>query len=101
MMKCLHGKPAAHSTTQKGSFWFRNQSLSCHFFCSEDEEYLFEKAVESWKSTKQPRVRTRCTYSVPTLCVHCAYGDVMIQCYKYGLFIEKWHSVFTVLGKKY
>ena len=56
-MKCLHGEPAAHSTTQNGSFWFCNQSPSCHFFCSEDEGYLFEKAIESWKSTKQPHPR--------------------------------------------
>ena len=57
MMKCLHGEPAAHSTTQNGSFWFCNQSPSCHFFCPEDEGYLFEKAIESWKSTKQPHPR--------------------------------------------
>ena len=57
MMKCLHGEPAAYSTTQKGSFWFCNQSPSCHFFSSEDEGYLFEKATESWKSTKQPHPR--------------------------------------------
>ena len=50
-------EPAAHSTTQNGSFWFCNQSPSCHFFCSEDEGYLFEKAIESWKSTKQPHPR--------------------------------------------
>ena len=56
-MKCLHGEPAAHSTTQNGCFWFCNQSPSCHFFCSEDEGYLFEKAIESWKSTKQPHPR--------------------------------------------
>ena len=56
-MKCLHGEPAAHSTTQNGSFWFCNQSPSCHFFCPEDEGYLFEKAIESWKSTKQPHPR--------------------------------------------
>ena len=34
-----------------------NQSPSCHFFCSEDEGYLFEKAIESWNSTKQPHPR--------------------------------------------
>ena len=56
-MKCLHGEPAAHSTTQNGSFWFCNQSPSCHFFCPEDEGYLFEKAIELWKSTKQPHPR--------------------------------------------
>ena len=53
MIKCLHGEPAAYSTTQNGSFWFCNQSPSNHFFCSKNEEYLTEKAIESWKSTKQ------------------------------------------------
>ena len=38
-------------------FWFYNQSPSCHFFCPEDEGYLFEKAIASWKSTKQPHPR--------------------------------------------
>ena len=54
MMKCLHGETAAYSTTQNGSFRFYNQSPSCHFFYSENEGYLTEKAIESWKSTKQP-----------------------------------------------
>ena len=59
MMKCLHGEPAAYSTTQNGSFWFCNQSPSCHFFCSEDERYLFEKAIELWKSTIQPQKKEK------------------------------------------
>ena len=32
-MKCLHGEPCAHSTTQKGSFWFCNQNPNCYFLC--------------------------------------------------------------------
>ncbi len=54
-MKCLHGEPAAHSTTQNGSFWFCGQNPSCHFFCSEDEGYLFEKAISDWRSLNQPQ----------------------------------------------
>ena len=54
VMKCLHGEPCAHTTMQKGSFWFRNQNPSCNFFCSDDESYLYEKAAAAWKSTKQP-----------------------------------------------
>ena len=53
-MKCLHGEPAAQSTTQNGTFWYCNQNPSCQFFCSADESYLFEKGIAAWKSTKQP-----------------------------------------------
>ena len=53
-MKCLLREPCAQSTTQKGSFWFRNQNPSCNFFCSKDDSYLYEKAAAAWKSTKQP-----------------------------------------------
>ena len=56
MMKCLHGKLAIHSTTQS-LLLVCNQSPSCHLFCSEDEGCLFEKAIESWKSTKQSHPR--------------------------------------------
>ena len=58
-MNCLHGQPAATSTTQNGSFWFCNQNPSCNFFCSDDEGYLFEKAIDAWKSTKQ--THPKCT----------------------------------------
>ena len=56
-MNCLHGHTAGNSTTQNGSFWFCNQSPSCNFFCTEDEGYLFEKAIAAWRSTKQPHPR--------------------------------------------
>ena len=54
-MKCLHGQPCAQSTTEKGTFWFCNQNPSCNLICSEDENYLYEKAIGAWKSTKQPQ----------------------------------------------
>ena len=47
----------AQSTMQNGSFWFCNQSPSCNFFCSKDEDYTYEKAAAVWKSTKQPHPR--------------------------------------------
>ena len=56
-MKCLHGEPCAQSTTEKGSFWFCNQNPSCNLICSEDESYLYEKAIGAWKSTKQSQPR--------------------------------------------
>ena len=58
-MKCLHGEPCGHSTTQNGSFWFCIQSPSCNFFCSEDERYTYEKAAAIWKSTKQAHPRCK------------------------------------------
>ena len=56
-MRCLHGEPAAHSTTQNGSFWFCNQNPSCNFFCCEDEGYLYEKAITALRATNQPHPR--------------------------------------------
>ena len=50
MMECLHGKLASTSTTSNGSFWFCGQNPSCHFFCSEEDGYRFEKAIRAWKS---------------------------------------------------
>ena len=31
------------------SFWFCGQKPTCHFFCSEDDSHLFEKALANWK----------------------------------------------------
>ena len=56
-MKCLHGEPCAQSTTQKGTFWYCNHTQNCYFFCSEDESYLYEKAITAWKCTEQPQPR--------------------------------------------
>ena len=51
-MECLHQKPASCSTTEKDSFWFCGQSQTCH--CSEDNGYLYEKAIAAWTCTNQP-----------------------------------------------
>ena len=44
-MECLHGKPASCSTTKNGSFWFCGQQPSCGFICTEDEGFLFQRAL--------------------------------------------------------
>ena len=54
--KCLHREPCAHTTTQKGSFWFCKQNHN--FIFSEDESYSYEKATAAWKSTKQSSLQT-------------------------------------------
>jgi hypothetical protein len=51
-MKCLHGQPANHTVTQKGSFGFCKQIPSCDFICSEDEGFLYEKAIKAWRALK-------------------------------------------------
>ena len=59
-MECLHGKPASRSTTKKGSFWFCGQNPGCGFICVEDEGFLFQKAIATWRSTnlEQPICET-------------------------------------------
>ena len=52
-MKCLHGEPAAQSTTQNGTFWYCNQNPGCNFVCSAEESYLYEKAIFAWRVTEQ------------------------------------------------
>ena len=52
-MQCLHKLPAGTSETGNGSFWFCNQNPTCHFICSEDEGYLFEKAIDAYHETGQ------------------------------------------------
>ena len=54
-MLCLHGKPAATSTTEKGTFWFCGEPSSCHFICSEEDAFLYDKAVKEFLATKQDR----------------------------------------------
>ena len=53
-MLCLHGEPVATSTTENGTFWFCNQPSSCHLVYSEDQTYLYDKAVKEFLATKQP-----------------------------------------------
>ena len=48
-MNCLHGKPADHSTTSNGTFWFCGENPSCNFICAENECYIYEKAIMAWR----------------------------------------------------
>jgi hypothetical protein len=57
-MNCLHGKPAAYSTTSNGSFWFCNQNPTCNFFCVENEGYMYDKAITTWRCTE--KINPRC-----------------------------------------
>ena len=54
-MLCLHGKPAVSSTTENGTFWFCGEHPKCHFICSEEERYLYDKAIQAFLATKQER----------------------------------------------
>ena len=46
-MECFHGKPAACSTTARGTFWFCGETPSCEFFCHDEDCYLFTRAMEA------------------------------------------------------
>ena len=52
-MLCLHGKEATSSTTENGTFWFCNQYPKCQFVCSEEESYLYERAIRAFLATNQ------------------------------------------------
>ena len=54
-MLCLHGEEAGTSTTEKGTFWHCKQPSTCHFFCSEDQVDLYDKAVKKFLATNQKR----------------------------------------------
>ena len=54
-MLCLHGTPAASSTTENGSFWFCGEYPKCHFICPEEEGYLYDKAIRAFLATNQER----------------------------------------------
>ena len=56
-MKCLHGKEAVASTTKNGNFWICGQYPKCQFICSEDDSYLYEKAINAFLSSNQPLPR--------------------------------------------
>ena len=54
-MLCLHGEPVGTSTTVNGTFWFCKQPSTCHLLCSEDNAFLYDKAVKEFLATNQPR----------------------------------------------
>ena len=57
-MECLHGLPASSTVTQKSTFWFCGESPSCEFFCSDQDCYMFGKAVTAYR--KSGCVHPRC-----------------------------------------
>ena len=50
-MECFHGKPAACSTTVRGTFWFCGETPSCEFFCHDEDCYLFTRAMEACQNS--------------------------------------------------
>ena len=52
-MQCLHGKEAASLANENGNFWFCAQNPKCQFICSEDDSYLYEKAIQAFLSANQ------------------------------------------------
>ena len=60
-MLCLHGKEAASSTTGNGTFWFCNQYPKCQFICTEEESYLYERAIHAFLAVNH--VLPRCCVS--------------------------------------
>jgi hypothetical protein len=50
-MECFHGKPAACSTTARGTFWFCGETPSCEFFCHDEDCYLFTRAMEACQNS--------------------------------------------------
>ena len=83
-MKCLHGEPAATSTTENGTFWFCGQNPSCNFFCPKDVGHLFEKAIDAWRATKQPHPECKEHHQLATMCV---VKDMMKESYGRPYFV--------------
>ena len=50
-MECLHRKTAACSTMKHGTFWFCEQRPSCEFFCSDEDCYMYTKAVAAFRES--------------------------------------------------
>jgi hypothetical protein len=50
-MKCLHGKAAASTTTNNGTFWFCGEKPSCEFFCPDENCYLYMRAVAAFRAS--------------------------------------------------
>ena len=52
-MQCLHSKEAASTTTEKGHFWFCAQNPKCQFICSEEDGYLYDRAIQAFLAVNQ------------------------------------------------
>jgi hypothetical protein len=84
-MNCLYGKPAAYSTARNGSFWFCGQNPSCNFFCTEDDGYLYEKAITTWRSMNRPHPQCGGHHKLAEMCVvkdlmKVNYGRLFFVC---------------------
>ena len=77
-MECLHGKPASHSTTNRGAFWFCGQKPSCEFFCRDEDCYIFTKAVEDFRNCGPQHPVCSTHQKIARLCV---VKDTMKQSY--------------------
>ena len=50
-MKCLHGKAAASTTKNNGTFWFCGEKPSCEFFCPDENCYMYTRAVAAFRAS--------------------------------------------------
>jgi hypothetical protein len=50
-MECLHGKAAASTTTNNGTFWFCGENPSCEFFCPDENCYMYTTAVAAFRAS--------------------------------------------------
>ena len=50
-MECLHGKAAASTTTNNGTFWFCGEKPSCEFFCPDENCYMYTRAVAAFRAS--------------------------------------------------
>ncbi len=82
-MQCLRKLPAVASETGNGLFWFCNQNPSCLFICSEDEERLYEEAINAYHKTGQPQPKC-CGDNLAKLCV---VKDMLKQNYGRPFFV--------------
>lgn len=46
-----------------------DQNPSCNFFCTEDEGYMYEKAVTAWRCTEQHHPRCDGHHKLAKMCV--------------------------------
>ena len=54
-MLCLHGKKVGGSITEKGILLHCSQPSTCHFLCTEEDDFIYDQGVKKFLATKQPR----------------------------------------------
>ena len=53
-MLCLHGEKCRGEFSINGLSWYCSQPSTCHFKCSEEEEFIYNQVVKKFLATKQP-----------------------------------------------